>query len=507
MSCFVASTTVWFVLVLILVINVQHAKSMGATFIRSPIKAPPSVSIVGGGPAGLLTALMLAQRGYDKVDVWEQLERPPSPDDAVAWADSERSYNIGLNGRGQRALKRLNVMNRVAVHCVTVLGRLDWSPKSGAAKPTELIFQGKSYNTECIQRERLVATLLQEIEEKYGNKVKVHFETVCSGVEWVQNAAERTEVCKLILRNSGGEEWIEESSFVVAAEGAGSATIREAMEKNPRGDFKVTRFEDKNIRVYKTIPLRLPAGSKKWRPELNFSARTGNDINLDALPTKEGFHLGVVLFRPGDERILNLKNGPDARAFFDECLPQFSPLIEDTDMETFAKKPISRLPRFSYSGPILNHGASTVLLGDAIHCVKPYFGQGVNSAFEDVMVLDQCLDAADDNLSIALPEYSVKRGPDARALVEMSHKLDGGFVNFILPLIVDELLSKVAPKLFTKNVIAQLQDERNTFAQIQARKRIERVAQFTMVGALLAVVTRGVLSLSRLALRLVRLAV
>ena len=32
------------------------------------------------------------------------------------------------------------------------------------------------------------------------------------------------------------------------------------------------------------------------------------------------------------------------------------------------------------------------MLGDSIHTVKPYFGLGVNSALEDVCVLDACLD-------------------------------------------------------------------------------------------------------------------
>lgn len=45
---------------------------------------------------------------------------------------------------------------------MTVLGRLDWSPGNVDA-PKELIFSGKSYNTEVIQRDRLVATLLQEV--------------------------------------------------------------------------------------------------------------------------------------------------------------------------------------------------------------------------------------------------------------------------------------------------------------------------------------------------------
>ena len=42
------------------------------------------------------------------------------------------------------------------------------------------------------------------------------------------------------------------------------------------------------------MPLHLPAD---WRGDLNYSARTASDINLDALPTKEGAMVAVVLFR------------------------------------------------------------------------------------------------------------------------------------------------------------------------------------------------------------------
>ena len=36
-------------------------------------------------------------------------------------------------------------------------------------------------------------------------------------------------------------------------------------------------------------------------------------------------------------------------------------------------------------------GSSTVLLGDTIHTVKPYFGLGLNSALEDVRYLEEAL--------------------------------------------------------------------------------------------------------------------
>ena len=70
--------------------------------------------------------------------------------------------------------------------------------------------------------------------------------------------------------------------FVVGADGVGSA-VRDALEA--AGDLKVQRYEDDNVRIYKTIPLHLP---DDWRKDVNYSCRTGNDLNLDALPTPEG---------------------------------------------------------------------------------------------------------------------------------------------------------------------------------------------------------------------------
>ena len=72
-------------------------------------------------------------------------------------------------------------------------------------------------------------------------------------------------------------------------------------------------------------------------------------------------------------------------------------------MAAVAAKPPSNLPSFRYVGPRLHRGASTVLLGDAIHTVKPYFGLGANSALEDVIVL--CVGA---HFDLAVGEVCLK---------------------------------------------------------------------------------------------------
>jgi 2-polyprenyl-6-methoxyphenol hydroxylase-like FAD-dependent oxidoreductase len=135
-------------------------------------------------------------------------------------------------------------------------------------------------------------------------------------------------------------------------------------------------------------------------------------------------------------------------------------------------------------------------LGDSIHCVKPYFGLGVNSAFEDVAVLNTCFDdvgkstgdggVGDDKNAewqSALPLFSQRRAADSKALVDISRGFDGGFLTFVLPLILDGVFHKAFPKLFSPNTIAMLQKEDWTFSRIQRRKRTERVAQAGILAA------------------------
>ena len=74
--------------------------------------------------------------------------------------------------------------------------------------------------------------------------------------------------------------------------------------------------------------------------------------------------------------------GSDAaklRTLLDAELPQFSPLISDATVRAVAAKEPSNLPAFRFVGPVLHKGSSTVLLGDAIHTVKPDLRTGANS--------------------------------------------------------------------------------------------------------------------------------
>ena len=358
----------------------------------------------------------------------------------------------------------------------------------------------RRYNPLIIQRERLTACLVDEIYSKYNSSVQLHFEAECQTIEWHHSGTD-AETCQLSMVGSNGAPRVVDASFVIGAEGGGrgraQTTVRDAMERD--GAIEVVRYEDKNVRVYRTIPLLLAdkgdssgsaTGKKKWRGDLNYSARTKSDVNLDALPTKNGTHLGVVLYRPWDEQIKGLATAADARRFFADVFPQFLPSVREGDLERFANQKDLKLPIFSYARPVLHRGSTACLVGDSIHTVKPYFGVGLNSAFEDVITLDAALEETRDCVPSAVVRYSALRARDARAIVQMSQSLDGGFLTFVLPLIIDSILNKLAPGVFSPNTIAAMQNPDVKFRQVQRRKRLDRVLQAALGGTIVAALVK-----------------
>mmetsp|Transcript_4145 Transcript_4145/g.13102 ORF Transcript_4145/g.13102 Transcript_4145/m.13102 type:complete len:103 (+) Transcript_4145:1696-2004(+) len=81
----------------------------------------------------------------------------------------------------------------------------------------------------------------------------------------------------------------------------------------------------------------------------------------------------------------------------------------------------------------------------------------------------------------------------------MSRSFDGGFMTFVLPLIVDGIFHKAMPWLFAPNSIQLLQTEEFSFSQVMWRKRRDRVLQAAAIGGLLAALAAAAAALARMA--------
>lgn len=437
------------------------------------------IIIIGGGPSGLLSSIMLARKGFSNIKVFEKLPQTPESDSKI-WSDftttSDRLYLIGINGRGQKSLNDYNVLDRIQKYTSSVLGRCDWNPDSPVNSPRKTIFTEKSYTTKCIQRDRITSIMYEEILEKYNDKIKIENEIAFKDVIFKDNSE-----CDVIL-SKNNIDIVETCNFLIGADGINSK-VREKLIKSSN-NVKLFQYKDTNKRIYRTIPMYFP-NNTDWRNDVNYSARTKDDINIDALPSLEGVYIGVLLYRLNDNRIKSIKTKDDAKDFFSKYLPQFVSFLKDDDLERFAGKNDSNLPIFSYCGPTIHH-KNALLLGDAIHSVKPYFGMGVNSAFEDVGYLDRAFNKTNNFIEVG-EEFSNLRANDAKALVQISRSLDGGFLTFVLPLIIDSVLHKKFPKIFSPNMISSLQNQSKTFSSILKRKQIDRIFQMIFFSSTIVI--------------------
>jgi kynurenine 3-monooxygenase len=60
------------------------------------------------------------------------------------------------------------------------------------------------------------------------------------------------------------------------------------------------------------------------------------------------------------------------------------------------------------------------LLGDAAHAIVPFYGQGMNAAFEDCVALTECLKKSPNDVERALQDYERRRKPNADAIADMA---------------------------------------------------------------------------------------
>jgi kynurenine 3-monooxygenase len=479
----------------------RRAKTRVKSDDREDIYGPSDVVVVGAGPTGLSTAVMLARRGWS-VRVLEKRNKPADCDSQY-WGDPSRSYNIGLSARGQIALEKFDLLEAAKEYAVGVKGRCDFD-KDG--RPVERLVQ-KKFDTQVIQRDRLVAAFLNEIELKYKDKITVEHGVAVNSCTFMKGDDD-DEVAKLEIFDCQEDgEYCDTKAketiltkLVIGAEGnAGkrNSAIIKAMDEDKTCKTKMKKLRERieSTRVYKIVPIELPEG---YRKDLNYSSRTKSGVAMECLPTKEGLLVGVLLIKPTDEETcMKVSDAKKLRAYFDSEFPMFTKMISDASVEKIANSKFCGLPNFQYASGALHRGSVAGLIGDAIHTVKPYFGMGVNSAFEDVAILEECIEESKGDSKKFLPLYSKKRAADAKALVQISHGFDGGFLTFVLPLILDGIFHKYAPWLFQVNTIQMLQKDDWSFVQTSRRKRVDRTLQVAIIASIFAGFMRLLIELVR----------
>lgn len=354
------------------------------------------ITLIGGGLAGSLLAIYLARRGFT-VDVWER-----RGDMRKGGAEEGRSINLALSTRGIFALKEVGLHREILSRAIPMRGRMMHSVQG------ELTFQpyGKDESDVIysISRSQLNVALMDAAEST--NSVAFHFNERCTGMD--------IETGKVSLHNEiTGKESAIEVGLAIGTDGSASA-LRTSIQKAGRCDFSQDYLD------YGYKELTIPAGSKgnfqMERDALHIWPR--KTFMLIALPNIDG-SFTCILFYPfeGKESFERLATPEAVRQFFRVQFPDASPLMPSLVETFFANSTGSMVTIRCFPWHV---NGRVLLLGDAAHAIVPFFGQGMNCAFEDCTVLNECIDRFGTDWKQVFGEFERLRKPNTDAIAEMA---------------------------------------------------------------------------------------
>jgi len=355
-------------------------------------------TLIGSGLAGGLLAAYFGRRGYE-VDLFERRADPRAGNFVGG-----RSINLALSTRGIHALEQLGIADEVLRHAIPMRGRMIHD-KSGSLHFAPYDRDPEKY-INSIGRAALNTTVI-EAAQRYPN-VRVMFNHLCTDVDLDGPVAHLvdTEKGQLSLEARG--------DAVIGVDGAFSA-VRESMQR------KLDRFEyDESYLAHGYKELTIPpAADGSWRMEkeaLHIWPR--KSFMMIALPNPDGSFTCTLFWEfKGPRSFESTKTNDDVRRFFENEFPDAMPLMP-TLLEEFHANPTGslvtiRCAPWSYKDKV-------ALVGDAAHAVVPFYGQGMNAAFEDCVVLDECLAEFPNDQKRAFAEYFSRRKENADALANLA---------------------------------------------------------------------------------------
>ncbi|MEM9297778.1 MAG: FAD-dependent monooxygenase, partial [Bacteroidota bacterium] len=138
---------------------------------------------------------------------------------------------------------------------------------------------------------------------------------------------------------------------------------------------------------------------------------------LIALPNPDG-SFTCTLFFPyeGNPSFSSVVSDNDAVELFKKDFPDALELMPSF-IEDYNTNPTSSLVTVKCYPWARN---KTLLIGDASHAIVPFYGQGMNSGFEDCRVLNRFLDDYKDDWDVVLPKFQQLRKPDADAISDLA---------------------------------------------------------------------------------------
>ncbi len=354
-----------------------------------------NIAIIGSGLVGSLLAIYLRKYGHD-ITVFDR--RP----DIRNIKFSGRSINLAMSNRGWTALRAVGIeeeikkigipLDKRAMH---VVGQPEYYQKYG--KEGEAIWS--------ISRGVLNKKMI-DLAEEAG--VNFRFDEKVWDVDLPD--------AKIYTGETEKGEWTEYKYDIIFGCDGAFSRVRHKMQRRSRFDYSQD-FIDVG---YKELTIPANADGTHKLDKYSFHIWPRGKFMLIAMPNLDG-SFTCTLFMPfeGEVSFDNIKTKPQAKAFFTSYFPNVMQVMDDL-MDDFFRNPTSAMVTMKCYP--WTYWDKVALVGDSAHAVVPFYGQGMNTGFEDIYVLNQLIEQHKNDWETIFSEYQLSRKPNADAIAELSYR-------------------------------------------------------------------------------------
>lgn len=315
-----------------------------------------------------------------------------------------RSINLALSHRGLAGLAGAGLAEMVMqTESIAMPGRMI-HPRSMAPGAAPL-FQPYSHDANdaihSVSRGGLNLALIHAAAA-YEN-VEFFFDHPCVDVDLDPPAA--------IFETANGLTRVS-ADLILGADGAFSP-VRARLQKTDRFEFSQSYLQH----GYKELEIPATADGFALDPHALHIWPRGSSMMI-ALPNRDR-SFTCTLFWPfaGEHGFESLRTADEVRAFFWEQYPDAVPLMP-TLAEDYSRNPTGSLVTIRCSP--WHWQGKVCIFGDSAHAIVPFYGQGMNAAFEDCLALSECLAKRPADHGAALAEFQARRKPNADAIADMA---------------------------------------------------------------------------------------
>ena len=358
-----------------------------------------SILIIGAGLCGSLLALRLGQRGF-KVHVVEM-----RPDLRTVDISAGRSINLAFSNRGLKAIKLVGLESKVKSLCIPMHGRMVHDSDGNTFISNYSGREDESINS--ISRELLTALLLDEAEAL--ENVTIEFQKRCTDVDFDNKKASFEDAVS-------GTGFTISADLIFGTDGAGSA-LRKSYFKERK--FLFSFSQNYLTHGYKELTIQPDEKGdfKTYKNALHIWPR--GDFMIIALPNLNGsFTVTLFLsYESGTYNFNNLTTPEIVTEFFEKEFPDALELMPNLAVEFFENPtaPLGTVKCFPW-----NYKGHSLLLGDSAHAIVPFYGQGMNASFEDVVEFDAFLDTHEGNWEATFKDFQNHRKIDTDGIADLA---------------------------------------------------------------------------------------